>query len=69
MAIDEQRGLDVVGGLGALNGTDVLQRRSTFSRWADPQPNKAPVKEPPGNKPPAEKDPPSKEPPVKEPKQ
>ena len=69
MAIDEQRGLDVVGGLGALSGTDVLQRRSTFSPSANPQPNKAPVKEPPGNKPPAEKDPPSKEPPVKEPKQ
>jgi hypothetical protein len=45
----------------------MLPRRS----WSmlSPQPNKAPVKEPPGNKPPAEKDPPSKEPPVKEPKQ
>ena len=40
-----------------------------FSPWANPRPNDAPVKEPPGNKPPPEKDPPAKEPPVKEPKQ
>ena len=69
MVIDGQFGFGVVGGRGALAATDLLQRRSNFSPSANPQPNKAPVKEPPGNKPPPEKDPPSKEPPVKEPKQ
>jgi hypothetical protein len=48
---------------------DVDPHPGYFNPWANPQPDKTPVKEPPGDKPPAEKDPPSKEPPVKEPKQ
>jgi len=48
---------------------DVDPRGGYFNPWASPQPDKTPVKEPPGNKPPAEKEPPRKEPPVREPTQ
>jgi hypothetical protein len=47
----------------------IADHAAYFNAWANAQPGKAPVQEPPGNKPPAEKEPPAKEPPIKEPNQ